>query len=166
MDHSKKLGIMFAVALLVLSLTVPAAAKRGGEPGPPTGSDLDVTVTTGSFAWANSGGDIIRFEIIVTNKGSEEMIVDSVAFDGEVVTAPNATLAKNASWTMDYSYSVPEADLEGLPVQESTDVSKTVAVTATVGTTTLEESAAASFTAHPIEPPGRSVRRNDEGGKR
>lgn len=150
MHNSRKLGFLLAVALLALSLAAPAAARKGGYPGPPSGSDLEVTVTVDNFAWANSVEDEIPFEITVTNTGSDPLTVDSVTFGGDeqLVTSGLAPygpfeLGKNLSWTETYVYTVTGDDLENVLLQESSEL---VAGTVTVNGD-LDESALATTTA-------------------
>jgi len=153
MQHSRKLGFLLAVALLALSLAAPAAAKKGGHPGPPSGSDLEVTVTRGyNFAWANSAGDEIPFEITVTNTGNETLTVDSVTFEADSIElwseTPGDPLGKNESWSSTtYVHTVTEVDLAGMPFQERSEL---VAGTVTATAEGLEDSAPATTTASPV----------------
>jgi hypothetical protein len=136
-----------AVALLALSLAAPAAAKKGGHPGPPSGSGLEVTVTVDNFAWANSAGDKIPFEITVTNTGSDPLTVDTVTFEEIPTPLPTDPLGKNESWSTTYVYTVTADDLLGLPLQEQSEL---VAGTVTVKAGDLEDSAPATTTASPV----------------
>jgi hypothetical protein len=153
----RKLLIVFSVAVLLLGLAVPAAAKKGGIPGPPSGSDLEVSMTVDGFAWANSVGDVVPFEIHITNDGSTELTITSVEFEeADVPVASglpaNGVLQKNESWTATYEYSTTPSDFDGSPFQENAEVLKTVVVDAESGGETLAESAGILMTVHPIAP--------------
>ncbi len=147
MHHSRSVGILFAVAVLIVGLAVPATAKKGGHPGPPSGTGLEVTVEPSSgFMWANSVDDQILFDITVTNSSGGDLTGVSVTFEA-ISLLTNGSLAKNASWTWQYTYTV--TSLAGLPVSEQSQVDVGTVI-ATAGT--VSDSAPAFMTAYPILP--------------
>ena len=143
MHHSRSTGILFVVGVLIVSLAAPAAAKKGGIPGPPSGSGLEVTVEPSSgFMWANSVGDEILFDITVTNMSGGDLTGITVDFSHfELATVD---LGKNESWAMQYTYYVVEADFS-----EQTTVTVGT-VTADGGTVSGSDDAV--MTAHPVLP--------------
>ena len=147
MHHSRSTGILFAVAVLIVSLAAPAAAKKGGTPGPPSGSGLEVTVESSGFMWANSVGDQILFDITVTNTSGGDVEDVTVDFSDDVLATVD--LGKNASWAMPYTYTVVGSDFDGATISEQTPV--TVGeVTAAAGT--VSDTDDAVMTAYPIIP--------------
>jgi len=138
----RKIGIMLGVALLVAGLAAPAGAKKGGHPGPPSGTGLEVTVEPRSgYMSANSIGDQILFDVTVTNSsGGELSSVDvkfsnSPDFTGGGGTFDNVAtfdLADGMSWTAVLTYLVGDGDFTELPFSTQTDVTVGT-VTATAG---------------------------------
>ena len=158
MRQSRSTGILLAVAMLILGLAAPATAKKGGHPGPPSGSGLEVTVEPrGVFMWANSVGDQILFDITVTNSSGEDLTDVLITFEGEPLATVD--LARNQSWESAYIYMAKESDLADQPIGQQSEV--------TVGTVTAEgtaeapdgsilavysDSATAVMTAYPVPP--------------
>lgn len=135
MRRVSRLGIAFAVALLVVGLAAPASAKKGGNPGPPSGSGLEVTVDSSGFMTANSAGDRILFDITIANTVTG-LLYTAVSFDSVSDMLANCSpavpnsIAGGDSWTGECPYIVAESDLSGLPPVEGSSV--------TVGTVTAE----------------------------
>jgi hypothetical protein len=148
MRRVSKLGVALGVALLVVGLAAPASAKKGGKPGPPSGTGLEVTVDTGSAMWANSVGDQIPFDITVTNTSGEDLDVVVTWDDTELETL---NLAKDASWSTTYQYMVVESDFANAPVSEQSPVTVGT-VTATSTGAEVTDSDDAVMTAYPIPP--------------
>jgi hypothetical protein len=164
MHRISKIGVVLAVALLVAGLAAPASAKKGGKPGPPSGTGLEVTVEPSStFMWANSVGDEILFDITVTNTSGNDLYV-TVAFskDGEALgtwdasSEGTAVLQKNDTWSEVYTYHAEDVDLNG-PSNEQNPVTAGTAVAngwldEPVGNTPSDASdtADAVMTAYPI----------------
>jgi hypothetical protein len=146
MRRVSKLGVALGVALLVVGLAAPASAKKGGKPGPPSGTGLEVTVDTGSAMWANSVGDQIPFDITVTNTSGEDLDV-VVTWDLEVLATFD--LARNASWSTTYQYMVVALDFANAPEHEQSSVSVGT-VKAVAGD--IKDSDDAVMTAYPIPP--------------
>ncbi len=165
MHPSRHTWILLAVATLVVGLAAPAAAKKGGQPGPPSGTGLEVTVEpTSVFMWANSDGDEIQYDITVTNSSGDTLEGVTVVFDainGQDEEWGPFDLGKNESWPPDpslpYVYTVHgpfvggqfTGDLADLPPSQSQ---------VTVGTVTAwveggpSDSAPVEMTAAPIPP--------------
>lgn len=146
----RRIGIVLGVALLVAGLAAPASASKGGHPGPPSGTDLEVTVETSSgFMWANSVGDQIGFDISVTNTSGGPLSGISVDFNGAPLTDTPFNLGKNESWTTPHMYTVTVADLDG-PFMQLTDVNVGT-VNAAIGSRVVD-SDDAIMTAYPVRP--------------
>ena len=151
MHHSRSTGILFAVAVLIVSLAAPAAAKKGGNPGPPSGSGLEVTVEPSSgFMWANSAGDQILFDITVTNMSGGDLEDVAVYFSGALLD-DTFNLGRNASWVWQYTYEVVEGDFEDVPISEQTTVTVGT-VTAGFDDGTVLDSDDAVMAAYPVIP--------------
>lgn len=161
MRHSSSTGVLIAVAVLIVSLAAPAAAKKGGNPGPPSGTGLEVTVEpSGVFMWANSVGDEILFDITVTNTSGDSLSPVTVVFNDLENDIELATfdLGRNQSWTMEYPYTVEGSisadgntgDFHGAPIDTQTEV-MIGTVSAAVNGEVLD-SAPAVMTAYPVQP--------------
>lgn len=150
--NRRSIGILIVVGVLVASLGAPAAAKKGGHPGSPSGTGLEVTVEpSGGYMWANSVGDEILFDITVTNSSGGPLEGVAVYFSGTLLATFN--LARNASWSTQHTYTVLGGDLAGTP--NNTQSSVTVGtVTASVGTVTDSDDAV--MTAYPVPSCGQS----------
>jgi hypothetical protein len=136
--------------MLIVSLAAPAAAKKGGTPGPPSGSGLEVTVESGGFMWANSVGDKILFDITVTNTSGGDLT--GVTVDFSDTSLGTIALGKNGSWSWQHTYTVVEGDFADAPISEQTSV--TVG-TVTAANGTVSDSDDAVMTAYPILPCGQ-----------
>jgi hypothetical protein len=161
----RRIGIVLAVALLVAGLAAPASAKRPGVPGPPSGTDLDVTVQPSSgFMWANSVGDEIQFDISVTNTSRGPLSGISVYFASVHDPANKKTLIDDLDLGNNELWSTPSDDpyrvtvddpltehlgFENLEPMQTTYVNVGT-VTATDGTVT--DSDDAIMTVHRVEP--------------
>ena len=146
MHRTSKIGVVLGVALLVAGLAAPAGAKKGGHPGPPSGTGLEVTVEPRSgYMWANSIGDQILFDVTVTNNSGGQL-TGTVDLSGTGLEHFN--LEKNESWSTEYTYTVLEGDFTGLPFSTRTDVTVGT-VTATAGD--VNDSDDAIMTAYPVE---------------
>lgn len=159
MRTTRRVGILVTAAVTVLGLAVPGVAKKGGVPGAPSGSDLEVSVQADTFAWANSAGDLIPFEIVVANHGTETMTVDSVVFasirsiPGEAIETELSgplTLAKNEARSFGYGYEVTPSDLAGLPLQEDGEVALGTVTASAVGLDPVSTPAVTSV--YPVAP--------------
>jgi len=157
MRRVSKIGVLLAVALLVAGLAAPASAKKGGHPGAPSGTGLEVTVEpSGNMMWANSVGDEILFDITVTNTSGGDL-EGSVTWDDEQIGTFD--LGKNESWTRlylgndpesnPYVYTVDESDFLNAPVSEQSPVTVGT-VTATSTGAEVTDSDDAVMTAYPI----------------
>ena len=157
MRRSRSTGITLVVAILIVGLATPAAAKKGGHPGPPSNTGLEVTVEPrGVFMWANSVGDHILFDITVTNSSGGPLTDVQVDFSGlELITLD---LAKNESWTTEYTHTITgtistagnTGDFEGAPIIAQSDITVGI-VSAAVGGEVLG-GAPAVTTAYPVLP--------------
>jgi hypothetical protein len=156
MHRSRSTGILFAVAVLIVSLAAPAAAKKGGNPGPPSGSGLEVTVESSGFMWANSPGDRIWFDITVTNTSGGLLTGVTVYFSGTLL-ATDVDLVKNDSWVVEYPYTVVGSisldgntgDFADATISEQTSVTVGT-VTAAAGT--VSDSEDVVMAAYPVLP--------------
>ena len=164
MHRSRHTWILLAVATLVVGLAAPATAKKGGSPGAPSGTGLEVTVASSAFMWANSDGDEILYDITVSNTSGVAQEGVAAAFDairGQDAEWGPFDLEKNGSWTTVFVYTVDgpfvggefTGDLADLPPSQSQ---------VTVGTVKAEvvggpsDSAPVEMTAAPIPPCGQS----------
>jgi hypothetical protein len=157
----RRIGIVLTVALLVAGLAAPASAKKPGIPGPPSGTDLDVTVQPSSgFMWANSVGDEIQFHISVTNTSGGPLSDISVYFasvldlSNKITLIDDLDLGKNESWSTPYPVTVDDPLAEHLGFENLEPMQTTYVnvgtVTATDGTTT--DSDDAIMTVHRVLP--------------
>ena len=151
------------VATLVVGLAAPATAKKGGSPGAPSGTGLEVTVEpVGVFVWANSIGDELLFDVTVANTSGGKVTGLVVTFEGATLVEGEdpwpGTLEKNAFETRQYAYTVVEGDFddaEGEPLPFATQTEVTfgeVKVSWTVGGNEVEGDAPAVTTAYPVQP--------------
>lgn len=149
----RKVTVLVAVVLLGAAVATPAAARKGGFPGGPPSSGLEVTVEpTNRAMWANSVGDAVPFDITVTNNTPNTQTA-AVAFmkDDEALKSWTADIEGRGSWSppdLPYSYTVVEPDFDGKDpnVQSSVRVG-TVTVSADG---VLLASADAIMTAYPV----------------
>ena len=148
MHHSRSTGILFAVVVLIVGLAAPAAAKKGGIPGPPSGSGLEVTVESSGFMWANSVGDQILFDFTVTNMSGGGLEGVAVYFSGTLLDTFD--LGKNDSWDMPYTYTVVVGDFDGATISEQTPVP--VGTVTAVDDGTVLDTDDAVMTAYPVLP--------------
>ena len=165
MHRSRHPWILLAVATLVVGLAAPATAKKGGQPGPPSGTGLEVTVEpTSVFMWANSDGDEIQYDITVTNSSGDTLEGVTVVFDainGQDDDWGPFDLGKNESWAPDpslpYVYTVDGPFEEGQFTGDLADLPPSQSQV-TVGTVTAwveggpSDSAPVEMTAAPIPP--------------
>jgi hypothetical protein len=158
MRRVSKIGVVLAVALLVAGLAAPASAKKGGKPGPPSGTGLEVTVEPSStFMRANSVGDEILFDITVTNTSGGDLASVEVKFSKGDSTLASwhaysaetdpPVLEKNDSWSVEYPYEVVESDLTDAPLNEQSPMIAGTVI-ATAGNLTDSDDAVA--TAYPV----------------
>ena len=174
MHRSRHTWILLAVATLVVGLAAPATAKKGGSPGAPSGTGLEVTVASSAFMWANSDGDEILYDITVSNTSGDRLDDIAVLFvkegqpDVDLLEEEETPLdlEKNGSWTTVFVYTVDgpfvggefTGDLADLPPSQSQ---------VTVGTVKAEvvggpsDSAPVEMTAAPIPPCGEDLGVND-----
>ncbi|MDH3308295.1 MAG: hypothetical protein OEO77_12355 [Acidimicrobiia bacterium] len=141
MHHMRNIGMLCAVAMLVLGLAAPVAAEKG-----PPSRGLDVTVEPASgVMWANSVGDQIEFDITVTNRTGGPVELTSVTFESFVLLQGHVALEKNKAWAGVYTYTV--TSLDGVPIAEQTQVNVGT-VTANAGT--VSDSADAFMKAYAV----------------
>ncbi len=163
MRRVSKIGVVLAVAMLVAGLAAPASAKKGGHPGAPSGTGLEVTVEpSGNMMWANSVGDQILFDITVTNSSGGDLTGVMVEFTkdytvGESTTTETLTvwtpdILRNDSWATQYPYTVLEADFFGTTLITSSSVTVGT-IGAYIGSDSdPTDSEDAVMTAYPVEP--------------
>lgn len=157
----KREVLMWVIALLTAVAATPAVAKPPAGGGRPGGSGLVVAVETGNMMWANSPGDVIPFEVSVTNKTGDSVTV-TIQFQKEgsaPVPLDVVTLAKGEAWPpppppgedpRPYLYTVDTGDFEGLPIGEQANDVLAGTVTARAGE--LFATADAVMTVYPVLP--------------